>query len=373
MASTKSSVRFSQDNLINFNLSIPFIYTDDICFDNSSTANSTSISSLNSCSQPNIDVLQWLGKSCNDYVKKYTVMFDSKHLSSQIISICRQYESDEKIQAALFELIGESGFDFMCDIMSKKKTLKEITPSDILNKNKNDESDELIINEKDIEKMSANQRRKYEKKMKEQQTRYLSQQEGSNDFLVYAGFDENYLDQERRLGLQGGEARQSLIDGKWREHLAPAGTTEIREQKSLPANTKRIHGPGFEEVFIPAAPRPDKPRPGELIEISKLEPWAQLAFPNMKKLNRIQSKVFEVAYNSFENMLICAPTGAGKTNIAMLSFLQLVKQHMSNNLIDKESIKAIYIAPMKALAQEVCISIYSSIIIFNLFNKYTDV
>lgn len=46
-------------------------------------------------------------------------------------------------------------------------------------------------------------------------------------------------------------------------------------------------------------------------------------------------------------------TGAGKTNIAMLTFLQLVKQHISNGVLDKASIKAIYIAPMKALAQEV--------------------
>jgi activating signal cointegrator complex subunit 3 len=37
----------------------------------------------------------------------------------------------------------------------------------------------------------------------------------------------------------------------------------------------------------------------------------------------------------------------------MLSFLQLVKQHISHGNVDRAAIKAIYIAPMKALAQEV--------------------
>ena len=37
----------------------------------------------------------------------------------------------------------------------------------------------------------------------------------------------------------------------------------------------------------------------------------------------------------------------------MLTFLQLVKQHISHGNLDIDNIKAIYIAPMKALAQEV--------------------
>ena len=46
--------------------------------------------------------------------------------------------------------------------------------------------------------------------------------------------------------------------------------------------------------------------------------------------------------------------GAGKTNIAMLTFLQHVKQHIdTNGQLNKQNIKAIYIAPMKALVQEI--------------------
>ena len=107
------------------------------------------------------------------------------------------------------------------------------------------------------------------------------------------------------------------------------------------------------KVFLPAAKKMAKATEEELISIEKLDNWAQLAFAGTKNLNRLQSAVYETAYNSAENMLVCAPTGAGKTNIAMLAFLQLVKQNISDGMLDMGAVKAVYIAPMKALAQEV--------------------
>ena len=58
-------------------------------------------------------------------------------------------------------------------------------------------------------------------------------------------------------------------------------------------------------------------------------------FDGIKKLNRIQSKIYDAAYMSNENLLVCAPTGAGKTNIAMMAVLHearrwvQVEQHIS--------------------------------------------
>jgi activating signal cointegrator complex subunit 3 len=60
-----------------------------------------------------------------------------------------------------------------------------------------------------------------------------------------------------------------------------------------------------------------------------------------------------VVVRSAENMLVCAPTGAGKTNVAMLALLQLVGQHVEGGVLDRSTLKAVYIAPMKALVQEV--------------------
>ncbi|KAJ7904375.1 Sec63-domain-containing protein [Mycena olivaceomarginata] len=129
----------------------------------------------------------------------------------------------------------------------------------------------------------------------------------------------------------------------------------------LPLGTVRQMSEDFEEVIIPPA-RPVPPRVTErLISVSELDPLARGSFPGYESLNRIQSIVYPTAYGSNENMLICAPTGAGKTDVAMLTILRVLDQHRhpsSGNAtiastINKSSFKIIYVAPMKALASEI--------------------
>jgi pre-mRNA-splicing helicase BRR2 len=49
-------------------------------------------------------------------------------------------------------------------------------------------------------------------------------------------------------------------------------------------------------------------------------------------------------------MLVCAPTSAGKTNIALLAILETISRYISDNgSIDLSKFKIVYIAPMKAL------------------------
>ena len=65
----------------------------------------------------------------------------------------------------------------------------------------------------------------------------------------------------------------------------------------------------------------------------------QMAFRGMKSLNRVQSVVFEAAYKTNQNLLVCAPTGAGKTNVAMLCILQTIKQYINQGVIKKDEFK----------------------------------
>lgn len=60
-----------------------------------------------------------------------------------------------------------------------------------------------------------------------------------------------------------------------------------------------------------------------------------------RTLNRIQSRIFPTAFTSNQNLLVCAPTGAGKTNIAMITVLREIGAHMNekNGSIDKEAFK----------------------------------
>jgi pre-mRNA-splicing helicase BRR2 len=74
----------------------------------------------------------------------------------------------------------------------------------------------------------------------------------------------------------------------------------------------------------------------------------------MKLLNRVQSRVLDCALFSPENLLLCAPTGAGKTNVAVLTILHELGLHrQEDGSIDLGAFKVVYVAPMKALVAEI--------------------
>ena len=128
-----------------------------------------------------------------------------------------------------------------------------------------------------------------------------------------------------------------------------AGTKMI-----LPSNFIRKDRNRWESVTIPAPAPPPQKLAAKLIDVNQeLDDFCKIGFNGIKQLNRIQSMLFETAYNSTENMLICAPTGSGKTNVALLSILNMIRSNSLNgsvNDIDLEAFKVVYIAPMKALA-----------------------
>ncbi|EPB78303.1 DEAD/DEAH box helicase [Ancylostoma ceylanicum] len=121
---------------------------------------------------------------------------------------------------------------------------------------------------------------------------------------------------------------------------------------ALPEGSTRESFRTHEEVEVPPMNRGSI---GDVqhVFVKDMDDLGRLGFQGFEKLNVIQSIVFEQAYKTKENLLICAPTGAGKTNIAMLTILNTIHEHrMLNGEIAKDDFKIIYIAPMKALATE---------------------
>ncbi|KAG8734294.1 DEIH-box ATPase [Ceratobasidium sp. 414] len=117
--------------------------------------------------------------------------------------------------------------------------------------------------------------------------------------------------------------------------LAPGSTTQPRKTVDLEGmafsqgghlnSNKKVKLPdgsfkrtkkGYEEIHIPE-PKPRPAIPGELVEISRLPVWAHDAFPGMPTLNRIQSKLYPVAFGQDDPILLCAPTGAGKVRLGL--------------------------------------------------------
>ena len=128
------------------------------------------------------------------------------------------------------------------------------------------------------------------------------------------------------------------------------------KQTAAPPGSYRIVQKGYEEVHVPALKAPPFREDERLIHIGDLPSWTRPGFSGMKSLNRIQSRVCETALFSSENMLVCAPTGAGKTNVAMLTMLHEIGLHRREAedgvAFDVSSFKMIYVAPMKALVAE---------------------
>ncbi|KAL7455807.1 hypothetical protein ACHAWC_007346, partial [Mediolabrus comicus] len=154
-----------------------------------------------------------------------------------------------------------------------------------------------------------------------------------------------------------------------KQNLLPEGTREYndRNNRGLPRGTIREIKEGYEQVIIPA-PVLEKSRLRTRINLDEVLGYdtdERMAFDGCTSLNPMQSTVFEAAYNTRENLLICAPTGAGKTNVAMLTVVSHLRDvgligaayHDDDHYYDNGPVstgkKIVYIAPMKALAQEV--------------------
>lgn len=135
--------------------------------------------------------------------------------------------------------------------------------------------------------------------------------------------------------------------------FSEGGHLNTNPKVRLPAGSFKRTKKGYEEIHIPA-PEKRTVSPDELVPISRLPAWAQPAFANATTLNPVQSKCFPVAFGSDEPMLLCAPTGAGKTNVAMLTILHELGKWRDEETgqWDLTACKIVYVAPMKALVAE---------------------
>jgi pre-mRNA-splicing helicase BRR2 len=131
-------------------------------------------------------------------------------------------------------------------------------------------------------------------------------------------------------------------------HFDPGSTSR---KVSLPGNHSKEVKPGYEEIVIPAGI--SRVQSKTLLH-QDLPDFCKAAF-TVKALNEVQTQVFPAAFESDENLLICAPTGAGKTNISLMTILRELQKCVKNDgEIDLAHVKIVYVAPMKALVSEVC-------------------
>jgi DEAD/DEAH box helicase len=84
-----------------------------------------------------------------------------------------------------------------------------------------------------------------------------------------------------------------------------------------------------------------------LVSVNKLPDRLRSLFP-FTLFNAVQSRCFETAFNTDDNLVLSAPTGSGKTVIMELAICRLM------NSVRESDFKIVYQAPTKALCSERC-------------------
>ncbi|RYP81257.1 hypothetical protein DL769_002087 [Monosporascus sp. CRB-8-3] len=267
--------------------------------------------------------LAWFTKQCSAISAKKDGL-SSNAFQAQILEALGSRRSENELQSLLTDLIGFDDFDFIIKILSHKdeitssfasQTEDEPTGQRLLTKAQREE----VLRQKDYEHKNA--------------------------------------------ALAPSMYKEVQYPHVYKAHNAGNTLSHSGRKYALPVGSERRQFEKYEEYFIPAG-KAGTLRPGQkLVNIADMDGLCRRTFKGYKALNRMQSLVYPVAYKTSENMLICAPTGAGKTDAAMLTILQTIGQYVTPSPVENmeatdfavaaEDFKIVYVAPMKALAAEI--------------------
>lgn len=153
-------------------------------------------------------------------------------------------------------------------------------------------------------------------------------------------------------GLVGGLQPQRLIN---LENLVFHQGNHLMTNPNvkLPQGSTKRTFKGYEEIHVPP-PKAKRDAGEKNIPTTELPEWARVGFGTAKELNRVQTRCFPSAFHDDGNILVCAPTGSGKTNVAMLTILREIGKNRNPETgeIMLDDFKIVYISPLKALVQE---------------------
>jgi antiviral helicase SLH1 len=267
---------------------------------------------------------RWLEEKCVEVAHRGSGLH-ADALKDQLLAVLGSDSNDEELQMMLADIVGYGELDLVADLISHRRDIMKAS---------NDSTKESGL----------------------------------------AGRLQTRAEREEALRRQDYEHKHAALapalDRKgpqyphvYRTHEAGNKLSAFGKKYALPQNHQHYDDHVYEEYTIPATPVGTIGAGRKLVEIKDMDGLCQRTFKGYKSLNRMQSLVYPVAYSTNENMLICAPTGAGKTDAAMLTILNTIAKYTIPNPIENpeatdftvltEDFKIIYVAPMKALAAEV--------------------
>jgi activating signal cointegrator complex subunit 3 len=292
-----------------------------------------------------------------DNITAATGSLESDLLTQNTIAMMASERTDDELQGDLLDLLGFDAFDLIgLLLVNRGKIIQEKqSPSNAATNSTQKQSLSTLTRSQlqQQERLLQRFHRMSSRKQPKQQSdpHIINRKKGN-----YRDIEKDFAHHDKLIGLLS----------KYRQHGVSIEQLHHTNQQAIAAralskiphiriNDKTLN---YEEIIVPPQPREQLPT-DDLIQINKhFHPLLVPAFGRITHLNTLQTKVFPSAYQTNANMLVCAPTGAGKTNVALMTVLQQISQHIidydeGSGTIDKSQFKIIYVAPMKALAAEI--------------------
>lgn len=278
----------------------------------------------------------WLQRCLSKY---YNDAMISQAKAAEVLKVLKDASDDRECENQLVILLGYDCFDFIKQLKKNRQMILYCT---------------MLASSQ-----SESERQKIRNKMKDDPVlakilKALDTGKGDDDF------EEDKFQSRKRK--QENEELMDTDDNKLSsrkvleldEMVFTQGSHYMANKRcQLPDGSFRKQRKGYEEVHVPALKPKAFDDDEELVSIEKVPKYVQPVFTGFKSLNRIQSRIYKAALESDENLLLCAPTGAGKTNVALLCMMREIGKHINEDgTINADEFKIIYIAPMRSLVQE---------------------
>jgi len=325
----------------------------------------------------NKDKNEGIKNNLNNETKFKKIIYSNPKLKSNplliynIMEIFKAKKSADEMQGEFIDLLG---FDDIPTIEEFITNRDEICESFDVAKTVVDENKKISLNQENL-KLFGNTEVKTEfgknKKKKGAVNELQKLQQENMEILEQLGFDRKFFVENEISNkdnkIVGGNQVIEKDDFNFQEihpvkkAFGDVGYNENIEKNNEIYEEKVTRKTNYVEIKVKNRIR--KREKTELLFVNKVLPkWAQKCF-DFQVFNEIQSSVFDKSFNSDENLLITAPTGSGKTNIAIVTILREIWRELklknmshidetfnfSNTVWD---FKILFLVPLKALANE---------------------
>ncbi|PVU92630.1 hypothetical protein BB561_003719 [Smittium simulii] len=306
----------------------------------------------------------YISKAVSQYKEIYSNEANSSELFNRIIEIL--CSNSEDIETELSDLIGFEHMDFLIDLVANRANIKE-------EYNFNQYSKELQkrVGSYNIPAISgtilSNSDIKNYKQLKAKSNSLKSKEViNENSELAFgAGLKEKRLKElskNHNYQIAKASESQKTLKNVYTNQTSGRFFDQYGNKLALPSGSVSQNYVFYNEINIPPS-KASKKFTVNPIHVNDMDFLCKNTFKGYKTLNPVQSIIYPTVYNTNENVLVCAPTGAGKTEVGMLAILKVISSYSkidyeSDSMepkikINKKDFKIVYVAPMKALASEI--------------------